>query len=251
MSSAEGTREAAAPAGAQAIPTGAQATPTGAPATPAGDVGALWEASASRVRAWFLRRTGNAHDADDLVQETFLRVHEKLSSVRDDLRLGAWVGVIAGNVLADHGRRAGRRAATTLEGEVVESAGGPARPGSSGRPGTAGLPEASCDDGGEDPELRRAVAGWAEAFLARLRPEEALLLRAVDLEGRHQAEVARELGLPASSVRSRVQRARARLREELEACCSFVFDARGNVTDAARRRDVRCACDEGQAGSCS
>jgi RNA polymerase sigma-70 factor (ECF subfamily) len=65
----------------------------------------------------------------------------------------------------------------------------------------------------------------------------------VDLEGRAQPDVARELGLSESGARSRVQRARARLRERLEACCRFAFDARGNLTDATRRPGRICGCD--------
>ncbi len=91
-------------------------------------------------------------------------------------------------------------------------------------------------------ELEAAVAGWVEAFLARLDPEDAAILRSVDLEGRAQVDVARELGLAPSSARSRVQRARSRLRKHLEACCTFAFDARGGLTDATRRLGSKCAC---------
>ena len=201
-------------------------------------VQALWEASSRRLRAWFERRTGSAHDADDLVQETFARVAAKLASVRDGERLDAWVGAIAGNVLADHGRKRARR------DEPLEDAdeGGLANAGGNERD-FAGASE------GENADLRQAVAGWVEAFLARLDPEDSALLRAVELEGRAQVEVARELGLAPSGARSRVQRARARLRWELEACCRFAFDRRGNVTEAQRRAGAECGCDEEQSGT--
>ncbi|MEX1025476.1 MAG: sigma-70 family RNA polymerase sigma factor [Planctomycetota bacterium] len=183
-------------------------------------VQALWEASSQRLRAWFLRKTGNPADADDLVQETFARVQAGLGQLQDRERLDAWVGMIAGNALADHGRRAARRMAT-LEGNDVSQ------------------PEAA----DEVETLRQAVAGWIEPFLERLDPADAALLRAVDLERRSQAEVARELGLAASSVRSRVQRARERLKQHLEACCAFAFDVRGNLTEATRRPGASCECD--------
>jgi RNA polymerase sigma-70 factor (ECF subfamily) len=188
----------------------------------------MWEASSRRLHAWFERRTGNAHDADDLVQETFLRVQSKLDSLRDDERLGAWIGTVARNVLADHGRARGRPDAGAGDVEA----------------GDALSEEAQAEaSGGDGARLTAAVAGWIEAFLARLEPEDAAILRAVELEGRAQVDVARELGLSASGARSRVQRARARLRRALEACCRFAFDRRGNLTDVVRRPGNACDCD--------
>ncbi len=180
----------------------------------------LWEASSQRLRAWFTRRTASSQDAEDLVQETFARVQGGLGQLHDGERLDAWVGSIARNALADHGRKAARRTAP-LEG--------------------LDLPQPETDDEGES--LRRAVAGWIDAFLERLDARDAAVLRAVDLEGRSQADVARELGIAASSVRSRVQRARARLKQQLEACCAFAFDVRGNIIEATRRPDASCDCD--------
>jgi RNA polymerase sigma-70 factor (ECF subfamily) len=70
-----------------------------------------------------------------------------------------------------------------------------------------------------------------EAMLAALDPEQRALLRRVDAEGASQASIAAELGLSPSGLRARVQRARARLRAEFDACCEFERDARGGVID--------------------
>jgi len=191
-------------------------------------VQALWEESSRRLRAWFEHRTGSAHDADDLVQETFLRVQSRLGSLRDGERLGAWVGVVARNVLADHGRARSRPDGSTANAELGDE-----------RSELLDVEAAN----GDGARLSSAVAGWIEAFLARLEPEDAAILRAVELEGRAQVDVARELGLSESGARSRVQRARARLRRSLEACCRFAFDRRGNLTDAVRRPGAACDCE--------
>jgi RNA polymerase sigma-70 factor (ECF subfamily) len=181
---------------------------------------ALWRQSSARLRAWFERRTGNASDAEDLLQETFVRVHQRLDTLADAASVRAWVAAIARNVLADHHRR---RAA----------------------PGAAmgSMPEAADGRGADDePNLDRTVAAWLEGFLEELEPEDAAALRMVDLEGRTQRELAAAQGLSVSGAKSRVQRARARLRARLEACCSLAFDAHGRIVDYERRRR---AADEG------
>jgi RNA polymerase sigma-70 factor (ECF subfamily) len=175
----------------------------------------LWRESSARLRAWFERETGDAHEAEDLVQETFVRVHERLETLLDAGSVRAWVGTIARNVLVDHRRRTTR----AEDGPGVER---------------APVPE-------EEPSLDATVAGWLEDFLAELEPADAAALRRVDLEGRTQAELAAAEGLSLAGAKSRVQRARARLRARLEACCSFAFDARGGIVDYARRRRADCA----------
>jgi RNA polymerase sigma-70 factor (ECF subfamily) len=186
---------------------------------------ALWRESSARLRAWF-EREGAGADADDLLQETFARVHERVGTLAEAASARAWLGTIARNVLVDHRRRRGARAELGEEQALAEE---PAR----------AAPEASLD---------ALVAGWLAAFVAELEPEDAAALRLVDLEGRPQAELAAREGLSLSGAKSRVQRARARLRERLEACCALAFDARGAILEARRRADGRCfgePCDGG------
>jgi RNA polymerase sigma-70 factor (ECF subfamily) len=177
-------------------------------------VAAAWRASSARLRGFFARRVGE-NDADDLVQETFLRVHEHLDALVEAPSLAAWVGRIARNVLADHARRGASATASVSEPDEL----------------VAAAPE---------PDLERTVAGWLDGHISELDPADAALLRRVDLEGASQTALAAELGLTPSGLKSRVQRARARLRERLEACCRFDFDARGGIRDYEKRRLESC-----------
>jgi RNA polymerase sigma-70 factor (ECF subfamily) len=176
------------------------------------EVETLWRESSARLRAWFERRTGSASDADDLVQETFVRVHERLDTLLDAASVRAWVGTLARNVLVDHRRRFGARA------------------------GTADVDAEALARSPEDAPLERTVAGWLEDHLAELAPEDAEALRLVDLEGRTQGELAEQAGIGLSAAKSRVQRARGKLRARLEACCAFAFDARGGLLDWEKRQ---------------
>lgn len=183
------------------------------------DTETLWQESSSRLGAWFERKTGSASDADDLLQETFVRVHERLDTLADATSVRAWIGAIANNVLADHHRRSGVRAGTSVvEGDELAAP--------------------SSQD-----TIDRTVAAWMESFLAQLDPDDAEALRIVDLEGRTQAELAERKGLTLSAAKSRVQRARARLRARLEACCAFAFDRRGGILSFEKRTPGQCRGD--------
>ncbi len=200
----------------------------------ASELEALWRDSSARLRAWFERECGNAADAEDLLQETFVRVHERLDTLLDASSVRAWVGRVARNVLVDHLRRRGARAGGAALAD-----------------GTA--PEPSAPDPEREAGLDRTVASWLEDFLARLAPEDAVALRLVDLEGRPQSELAARAGLSLSGAKSRVRRAREKLRGALEQCCTFAFDARGGILAARRRAGGQalegpCAPDPG--GAC-
>jgi RNA polymerase sigma-70 factor, ECF subfamily len=56
-----------------------------------------------------------------------------------------------------------------------------------------------------------------------------------------QVAAAQELGVSLSTMKSRVQRGRAQLREALDRCCAISLDVRGHVTDVVPRVACRCA----------
>lgn len=88
------------------------------------------------------------------------------------------------------------------------------------------------------PVLRELFHDLPEAY------REALTL--TELEGLTQQEMGRRLGLSTSGTKSRVQRGRAMLRQQLLECCRVELDCRGHVTDYERRAPTPwpggCSC---------
>ncbi len=176
----------------------------------------LWAALRGDLERFFRRRVRDAAAADDLLQETFARVHAGLPQVRRADRLAPWVFAIARRALADHLRR---RADAPL------------------------APEDAAEGETEAGNRNADVSAWLPAFLALLPPEQRQALELAELEGLSRRGIAERLGLSLSAAKSRVQRGRERLRAELEACCRFELDRRGNVVDyRARERGRDCDC---------
>lgn len=150
----------------------------------------------------------DAAAADDLLQETFARVHAGLPDLRRADRLAPWVFAIARRVLVDHRRR---RADAALP------------------------PEDVAEEGGEEGNLNAEVRAWLPAFLSQLPAEQREAVELAEVEGLSRRAIAERLGLSLPAAKARVQRGRARLRAELEACCRFELDRRGNVVDYERR----------------
>ena len=67
---------------------------------------AIWTHLSADLRRFIRRRVPDDHAADDLLQETFVRVHRNIGTLQEADRLAAWVYRIARNVIHDHHRKA-------------------------------------------------------------------------------------------------------------------------------------------------
>jgi RNA polymerase sigma-70 factor (ECF subfamily) len=178
-----------------------------------------WGEVRSQIRGFVVRRV-SASDVDDVVQEVLVAVSVALPTLRDRERLGPFLHGIARRTVSDHHRRRAREHARLAEllvdPEVVVE-----------------------EESAAEAMLAKATLG----FLPLLSPASREALRAVDLEGRRQSEVARELGVPLSTLRARVQRARAEMRELLRDCCAIELDVRGRVVECEPKDTTSCVCE--------
>ncbi|ACQ81166.1 RNA polymerase, sigma-24 subunit, ECF subfamily [Beutenbergia cavernae DSM 12333] len=173
--------------------------------TPAGvDDGEAWQPPSweeivrqhsARVYRLAYRLTGNQADAEDLTQEVFIRVFRSLSSYTPGTFEG-WLHRITTNLFLDQVRRKKRIRMDAL-GERAERL--PASDASS--------PERGYEHGNLDLDV--------QAALAQLSPEYRAAVVLCDIEGLSYEEIGATLGIKMGTVRSRIHRARAQLREAL------------------------------------
>ena len=175
-----------------------------------------WAALVEEVRRYVRRRVDAPDVVDDLVQEVFVRVHDRAEQLRDGDKLAAWIGRIAAHVVVDHYRRSGRQ--VPLEEEPVQ------------------VPEA---DEGLD---MGPLLAWVATSVDSLEPAYRDVLRLTELQGMTQREAARRLGLSLTAVKSRVRRGRAKVEQAVHECCHVELDARGGVVDYAPRDPCQTAC---------
>jgi len=136
------------------------------------------------------RMTRNAHDAEDLVQETCLRAVRAFDRYQPGTNIRAWLYTILHRVRTDALRRTGRTPQTE---ELLDD--GP------------GVPPAQDALAHGQEDLERALAGLPEPFRV------CVILR--DVEDLSYREIAAALGVPIGTVMSRLYRGRAALRAAL------------------------------------
>jgi RNA polymerase sigma-70 factor (ECF subfamily) len=97
-------------------------------------------------------------------------------------------------------------------------------------------------DRDDEPSALRELSGCLQPLLTDLAEADRQALRLVEVDGLTQAEAAHRLGLSVSGMKSRVQRARLRLRAAVEACCRVELDRRGGLIAYQPRDGDDCAC---------
>jgi RNA polymerase sigma-70 factor (ECF subfamily) len=158
-----------------------------------------WEAivreHSTRVYRLAYRLTGNRPDAEDLTQEVFVRVFRSLSTYTPGTFEG-WLHRITTNLFLDQARRR-QRIRMDAMGEDGDR-----------YPATGAGPERAFEHDNLDVDVQRA--------LDELPPEYRAAVVLCDIEGLSYEEIAVTLGIKLGTVRSRIHRARARLRVSLE-----------------------------------
>jgi len=137
-------------------------------------------------------------EAEDVAQEVFLRAYKSLRTFRGRSAFKTWLYQIATNTARTHGMRRGKRpedAVGTLSGDDPEG------------PPPAVSPE--------DLETRILLRDRIDRALAQLPDEQREILVLRDVEGFEYREIAQMLSIPIGTVKSRIFRARARMRDLL------------------------------------
>ena len=170
----------------------------------------VWEGFSGQLKQFILRRVGDEYNAEDILQDVFVKVHTHIDTLRDEERLPAWIYQITRNAITDYYRM---HSATMELADTQDTHDIPA------------LEEDSLDDVVR--ELIPCIRGMVNSLPEHYR--QAIIL--TEYQGVTQKELGEQLGLSFSGAKSRVQRAREKLKHMLLDCCHFEFDHFGKVID--------------------
>ena len=167
----------------------------------------------NRIYNVVLKICADPDDAAELTQETFVKVIENLSRFEGRSSFYTWAFRIAVNLTLNYCQRNAKLTVRSLDSEEVPY----------DHQATRALKELLSDDRSPDPAATAQNKEVYEIAIKALRkldePQRAVLVLR-DIEGMSYARIAEVLGIELGTVRSRLSRARTRLREILEAILS-------------------------------
>ena len=176
-----------------------------------GQLELVWERFKDRLLAFIRSKVSSPEEAEDLLQEVFIRVHTGLCCLQEWTSMEKWLYRVTRNLVIDHYRS--RRRHEPL-GEEPESPYGPAE--------------------GEDDPAARIAFSLRETVEELPEPYRAALIL-TEYEGLSQADLAERAGISLPAAKSRVLRAREKLKARLLECCHFELDGLGGIINYEKR----------------
>lgn len=180
----------------------------------------LWNDLHIRLCRFICSRIPNQEDAEDILQNVFLRIHTGLSDLRDKQKLESWVYQIARNSIIDYYRS--RKEPVELEDFPI------------------------LDDYPAE-NVPESLAPYIHEVIDSLPDDYRHALIRTEFEGISQKEYAAQNGLSISGAKSRIQRARQKVKDIMLTCCHFEFDVRGLVFEYYEHC---CCCSDSCNSSC-
>jgi RNA polymerase sigma-70 factor (ECF subfamily) len=170
-----------------------------------------WNEIQERLKSLAYRYTKDWAAAEDIVQDVFLKVHDRLGQLRDPKKLNNWLFRITRNAINDYFRDLSRS-----------------------------IPEGTIAWQNEGETLNDCVESCLKQMLQTIPEKYRAALELTGMKQMSQTELATTLNISYSGAKSRVQRARQMLREKMESHYGIQFDSYGNVLVCENR--VACNC---------
>jgi len=167
-----------------------------------------WRAHENELRNYLQHRVSDRHLAEDLLQDVFVKAMRQGSGFCDLDNQRAWLYQVARNALVDYQR---------LHRETVE------------------LPE-DIPQATEQTDPVVMLSACVGRVLSELVPEDRDIIEQCDLNGMKQQDYAQAHNLSLAAVKSRLLRARQRMRATLSTNCQVQFDEQGRVESYVPRK---------------
>lgn len=149
------------------------------------------------------KRVKNKEQSEDILQDVFVKIHTKKDQLEEDEKVVSWVYKITRNAIIDY-----YRARKTIEGEQQQL---------------------NLEDIAENGNVEFLDLGCMKKFVKELPEDYREAIELTTYGALSQKELAEKLGMSYSGAKSRVQRARQKLRDLVVDCCNPKVDKYGNV----------------------
>lgn len=149
----------------------------------------IWLAFNKQLLSYIKKRVNSRDDAEDILQDVFIKIHHNISNLKQTATIVSWLYRITKNAVIDFYRKRGSLPVTVGDEAFV-------------------FEQARMEGGDATIDELTELAKCLRPMIGRLPPKYKLTVEAVEVLGRSQKEIAKELDMSLSGAKSRVQRGR-------------------------------------------
>lgn len=168
----------------------------------------VWKKYSNDVKRFIISKVKNKTVADDILQDTFIKIHTKLHTLKDITKLKPWIFTIARNSILDYFKSTNK----TVEIDNFESE-----------------TEIEATIHTEKDCLRGILKNLPKKY------RDPLFLS--DIKGMKQVDVAKQLRQTLPTTKSQIQRARKLIAQGFMDCCGFVMNDKGNLVGEIKEKE--------------
>ncbi|QHI36209.1 ECF RNA polymerase sigma factor SigM [Kordia antarctica] len=158
----------------------------------------VWETYAEDVKRLIMSKVKDTQITDDLVQEVFIKVHTKLTTIKDERKVKSWLLSVSRNTVLDYFRKSDKEIPLEKE-ETIAS----------------------------DETYTHSEKDCLPGIIKNLPKKYRNPLLLSDIKGIKQAEIASQLNLPLATVKSQIQRGRKLIVQGYMDCCDYKLNDKG------------------------
>ena len=171
-----------------------------------------------KLKSFIRKRVADEDDRKDLLQQVLLKLYRHCEKLPEVKNMQAWLYQVTRNTLTDYFKE-GMRFTNNLQAEGTPDCGC----------GKVGAPRMVQHTEVPDEEIKKEFLEYLRPMISLLPEKYGQPLIMSDLEGIPQQEIANRLGMSLSGAKSRVQRAREKLRELMMQCFILEFSKNGGI----------------------
>jgi len=175
----------------------------------------IWTSYSSKLKAYIMKHVSDKYEAEDILQEVGIRIQKNASKIKDIANVEAWLYKIAYNLIVDYYRGANKYSLI----EDINKISVPVTP----------------EQENYNKETAECLLNLVEYLPATYK--EAIIES--DYKGKKQSILGRKWGLSNSGSKTRIQRARKKLKAVLLNCCEVKLDNAGNIIEFRNKDNVR------------
>ena len=187
------------------------------------ELGAIYTEFHNVLLGFIKSKVNNHEDAEDIVQNVFLKVSNGLGELNRKEKLQSWIYTIARNSIIDYYRSNANKKNLSIKEETTETF-----------------------TNEEYIDTTKGLDCCLIDIVNQLPEEYRDIIIDVEINGAKQKDLVEKYKLAYPSIRSRVQRGREKLKQLLLECCNIKWDTRGNILEVQSKS--ACVSDEG--GDC-
>ena len=174
----------------------------------------IWSGIENKLLKFIFSKVKDESAAKDILQEVFIRMHSNIGSLKDQTKIHSWIYSITRNLITDYFRKSKSKSFNITESDEITE-------------------ESDID------EIMSETVQDMIKMMNQLSPEYCEALCLTEIQGMSTKEYSIKIGISYSGAKSRVQRARALLKDALMNCCHYEFDKYGTVIAF---HPIACCC---------